>query len=87
MSVFDMVMMEVYSYNTILGRGSINKLEAAIFGLYLYMKLQGPWGIIIVYGDQQTTPNIERDFIPGQRNVHCLDKEHKHHASPPTKKT
>jgi hypothetical protein len=38
-----MVMMEVYSYNAILGRGSINKLKVAIYGLYLYMKLQGLW--------------------------------------------
>jgi hypothetical protein len=36
------------------------------------MKIPGPQGIIIVYGNQQTTRNIERDFVPGQRNVHCL---------------
>jgi hypothetical protein len=62
----------VYPYNTIMGRGSINKFEAAIHGLYLCMKILGPQGVITVYGNQQTACNIERDFILGQRNVHCL---------------
>jgi hypothetical protein len=62
----------VYPYNTIMGRGSINKFEAAIHGLYLCMKIPGPQGMITVYGNQQTTRNIERDFVPGQRNIHCL---------------
>jgi hypothetical protein len=68
---FDIVDM-VYPYNAIMGRGSINKFEAAIHGLYLYMKISGPQGVITVYGNQQTACNIERDFVPGQRNVHCL---------------
>jgi ribonuclease HI len=62
----------VYPYNAIMGRGSINKSEAAIHGLYLCMKILGPQSVIIVYGNQQTACNIERDFVPGQRNVHCL---------------
>jgi hypothetical protein len=37
---FDIVDM-VYPYNAIMGRGSINKFEAAIHGLYLYMKILG----------------------------------------------
>jgi sRNA-binding regulator protein Hfq len=68
---FDIVDM-VYPYNTIMGRGSINKFEAAIHGLYLCMKIPGPQGAITVYGNQQAARNIERDFVPGQRNVHCL---------------
>jgi hypothetical protein len=68
---FDIVDM-VYPYNAIMGRGSINKFEAAIHGLYLCMKIPGPQGVITVYGNQQTPRNIERDFVPGQRNVHCL---------------
>jgi hypothetical protein len=68
---FDIVDM-VYPYNAIMGRGSINKFEAAIHGLYLCMKIPGPLGVIKVYGNQQTARNIERDFVPGQRNVHCL---------------
>jgi hypothetical protein len=62
----------VYPYNAIMGRGSINKFEAAIHGLYLCMKIPGPQGVITVYGNQQTVRNIERDFNPGQRNVHYL---------------
>jgi hypothetical protein len=50
---FDIVDM-VYPYNTIMGRGSINKFEAAIHGLYLCMKIPGPQGAITVYGNQQT---------------------------------
>jgi hypothetical protein len=62
----------VYPYNAIMGQGSINKFEAAIHGLYLCMKIPGSQGVITVYGNQQTACNIERDFVPGQRNVHCL---------------
>jgi hypothetical protein len=36
------------------------------------MKIPGPQGVITVYGNQQTVRNIERDFVTGQRNVHCL---------------
>jgi hypothetical protein len=61
---FDTVDM-VYPYNSIMGRGSINKLEAAIHGFYLCMKIIGPHGTITVYGDQQTVCNIERGFFPG----------------------
>jgi hypothetical protein len=68
---FDIVDM-VYPYNAIMGRGSINKFKAAIHGLYLYMKILGPQGVITVYDNQQTARNIERDFVLGQRNVHCL---------------
>jgi hypothetical protein len=62
----------VYHYNAIMGRGSINKLKAAIHGLYLYMKIPGPQGAITIYGDHQVARNIERDLVPSQRNVHCL---------------
>jgi hypothetical protein len=62
----------VYPYNSIMGQGSINKFEAAIHGLYLCIKISGPQGVITVYGNQHTACNIERDFVPGQRNVHCL---------------
>jgi hypothetical protein len=62
----------VYPYNAIMGRGSINKFETAIHGLYLCMKIIGPQGVITVYDDQQTSRNIERDFVLGQWKVHCL---------------
>jgi hypothetical protein len=72
---FDIVDM-VYPYNAIMGRGSINKFEAAIHGLYLCMKIPGTQGVITVYGNQQAVQNIERDFVPGQQNVHCLTTQH-----------
>jgi hypothetical protein len=77
---FDIVDM-VYPYNAIMGWGSINKFEAAIHGLYLCMKIPGPLGAITVYGNQQTAHNIERDFVPGQRNVHCLTAQREVPAS------
>jgi hypothetical protein len=61
---FDIVDM-VYPYNAIMGRGSINKFEAAIHRLYLCMKILGSQGVIIVYDNQQTARNIERDFMLG----------------------
>jgi hypothetical protein len=84
--MFDIVDM-VYPYNTIMGRGSINKFEAAIHGLYLCMKIPGPQGAITVYGNQQAAHNIERDFVPGQRNIHCLtaQREVPESASPTAK--
>jgi hypothetical protein len=82
---FDIVDM-VYPYNAIMGRGSINKFEPVIHGLYLCMKILGPQDVITVYGDQQAVRNIERDFIPEQRNVHCLTTEREDNNSPrPTK--
>jgi hypothetical protein len=33
-------------------------------------------------GVTQTAPNIERDFVPRQRNVHCLIFEDKGHTVP-----
>jgi hypothetical protein len=36
------------------------------------MKIPGPQGAITIYGNQQAARNIERVFVPGQRNVHCL---------------
>jgi hypothetical protein len=68
-------------YNAIMGRGSINKFEVAIHGLYLCMKILGPQGTITIYVDQQVVRNIERDFVPGQRNVHCLITECKDPSS------
>jgi hypothetical protein len=67
----------IYPYNAIMGRGSINKFEAAIHGLYLCMKISNPQGMITAYGNQQTTCNIEKDFVLGQRNVHCLTAKSK----------
>jgi hypothetical protein len=73
---FDIVDM-IYPYNAIMGRGSINKFEGAIHGLYLCMKIPSPQGVITVYDNEQTACNIEKDFVPGHRNVHCLTTKRK----------
>jgi hypothetical protein len=78
---FDIVNM-VYPYNAIMGRGSINKLEAVTHDLYLCMEIQGPLEAITIYGDQLTAHNIERDFVLGQRNVHCFISEVEVHTVP-----
>jgi hypothetical protein len=52
---FDIVDM-VYPYNAIMGRGSINKLEASIHGLYLCMKIPGP---------RVQLPYMEINSLPG----------------------
>jgi hypothetical protein len=50
------------------------------------MKIPGPQGVITVYGDQQTTRNIERDFVPWRHNVRCLLAEGEGPSRPrPTK--
>jgi hypothetical protein len=77
---FDIVDM-VYPYNAIMGQGSINKLEATIHGLYMCMKILGPQGAITIYGDQQVARKIERDFVPSQRNVHCLTTDREYPSS------
>jgi hypothetical protein len=46
------------------------------------MKILGPQGAITIYGDLQTARSIERDFVPSQRNVHCLTTECKDTNSP-----
>lgn len=64
-----------YSYNAILGRGSINKFEVVIHVLCLCVRVPAPLCTITIYRDQQVAHNIERDFTPSQHNVHYLAKE------------
>jgi hypothetical protein len=72
----------VYQYNAIMGRGSINKLEAAIHGLHMCMKILEPLGTITIYGDQHTARNIERDLVLGQCNIQYLISENESHVVP-----
>jgi hypothetical protein len=46
------------------------------------MKIPDPQGVITVYGDQQAARNIERVFVPGQRDVHFLTVEREDNNSP-----
>jgi hypothetical protein len=76
----------VYPYNAIMRRRSINKLKVAIHELYLCMNISGPQGAIMIYRDHQTAPNIERDFVPRQDNMHCLTTERESPTNPRTEK-
>jgi hypothetical protein len=61
---------------------SLPSPQQAIHGFSLCMKIPDPQGVITVYGDQQAARNIERDFVPGQRDVHFLTVERKDNNSP-----
>jgi hypothetical protein len=82
---FDIVDM-VYPYNAIMGQGSINKFEAAIHGLYLHENPRPSRHNHNIWRST-SSQNIERDFIPGQCNVHCLMTKCKETNSPCTTKS
>jgi len=46
-------------------------------------------GVITVYGDQTKARNIEKEYTPGQKNVHAIveeeEKEETENAKPQTK--
>ena len=51
-TMFDVVDME-FPYNIVIGRGTLNVLEAVLHSTYLYMKIPNNQGIISVYGSQE----------------------------------
>jgi hypothetical protein len=73
---FDIVDM-VYPYNAIMGRGSINKFEAAIHRLYLCMKIPGPQGVITVYGNQQPRTTSNETSFQGKGTYTALRRNAK----------
>jgi hypothetical protein len=54
--VFDIVDME-YTYNAIIGRGTLNAFEAILHPAYLCMKIPSEQGPIVVHGSQEATKN------------------------------
>jgi hypothetical protein len=52
--MFNVVDME-FSYNTVIGRGTLNVFKAVLHSAYLCMKIQSIQGVISVYGSQETT--------------------------------
>jgi hypothetical protein len=50
------------------------------------MKIPDSQGVIAVYGDQLAAKNIQRDFVLGQCNMHCLTTECEDNSSPHTTK-
>jgi len=39
------------------------------------MKMPAINGVITVYGDQTKARNIEKEYTPGQKNVHAITEE------------
>ena len=64
-----------YKCNAIMGRGTICKFLAAVHQAYLCMKIPGPKGPIVVFGDQVMARRIEYGIAPGQRGVHVINTE------------
>jgi hypothetical protein len=71
---FDLVDMQ-YPYNAIFSRGLLNTFEAALHSAYLCLKVPASLGVISVDGNQKDVRNIEQGFMPGHRNVNCLQDE------------
>jgi hypothetical protein len=86
--VFDVVDM-YYPYNTLFRRGTLNAFEAVISYSYLCMKMPAINGVITVHGDQTEVGNIEKEYTPGQKNVHAVveeeEKEEIENVKPQTK--
>jgi hypothetical protein len=66
-----------YPYNTLFGRGTLNAFQAVISYSYLCMKMSAINGVITVHGDQIEARNIEKEYTPGQKNVHTIKEEEK----------
>jgi hypothetical protein len=85
--VFDVVDI-YYPYNTLFGRETLNVFEAVISYSYLCMKMPAINGVIIVHEDQTKAGNIEKEYTPGQKNVHAIveeEKEETENVKPQTK--
>jgi hypothetical protein len=57
-TTFDVVDMS-YPYNAIFGRGLLNTFEAALYSLYLCLKVPVALGVISIHGNQKEARNIE----------------------------
>ena len=71
---FDVVDM-YYPYNALFGRETLNAFKAVISYSYLCMKLPVINGVITIHGDQTEARNIEKEYTPGQKNVHAIVEE------------
>jgi hypothetical protein len=66
-----------YPYNTLFGRETLNAFEVVISYSYLCMKMPAINGVITVHGDKTKARNIEKEYTPGQKNVHTIKEEEK----------
>jgi hypothetical protein len=70
--MFEIVDMD-FSYNAIIGRGTLNIFEAALHSAYLYMKIPSNQGVILVYGSQEATRRVE-GTLQEPKIVYNIDK-------------
>jgi hypothetical protein len=69
--VFDIVDME-YSYNAIIGRGTLNAFEAILHPTYLCMKIPSEQGPIAVHGSQEAARKAEGNWTDSKA-IHNID--------------
>jgi hypothetical protein len=74
--VFDIVDME-YSYNAIIGQGTLNTFEAILHPAYLCMKIPSEQGPIMVHGSQEAARRAERSWTDSKA-IHNIDEAEAH---------
>jgi hypothetical protein len=77
---FDVVDM-IYPYNAIFGRGLLNTFETALHLAYLCIKIPATFGVISMFGSQQSARNIEKGFASGHKNAHFLREDLEKHTT------
>jgi hypothetical protein len=74
--VFDIVDMD-YPYNAIIGRGTLNALEAILHPAYLCMKIPSDQGHIVVHGSEEAARRTEGNWIDSKA-IHNIDEAKAH---------
>jgi hypothetical protein len=69
--VFDIINME-YSYNVIIGRGTLNAFEKILHPAYLCMEIPSELGPIVVHGSQEAARRAEGSWIDSKA-IHNID--------------
>jgi hypothetical protein len=69
--VFDIVDME-YSYNAIIGRGTLNAFKAILHPAYLCMKIPSEQGSTVVHGSQEAARSAEGNWTDSKA-IHNID--------------
>jgi hypothetical protein len=74
--VFDIVDMD-YSYNAIIGRGTLNAFEAILHPAYLCMKIPSDQGPIPVHGSQEVARRAKENWTDSKA-IHTIDEVEAH---------
>jgi hypothetical protein len=70
--VFDIVDME-YPYNAIIGRGTLNAIEAIVHPAYLCMKIPSEQGTFVVHGSQEAARRAKGSWTVSKA-IHNIDE-------------